>query len=1435
MRLQTALKGGSMKQKAMTDRMRCGKHIHTLSGFIRKTIGQKSKHQQWLLIALLFVFLTGSTAVAVSVGGLTIPRVIQFSKNIAAKISTRKSAASISAKPIIAPIQQTKGAADLDQARNGSQTSPVSPVDFQNGNAGQSNSHYVEGQSIPYRAVLTDLPVGASITLTLGFDIKHGGKHAIDYLTSFKRLQPHLYASHSTPENVDPLAGLSGTFSAPMMFSLPSPSSVGSPVPGQPSASFSSLPNEEKQMTIYNGTITGITYLNQGDLNASQSEATINVTFTPTSETAVLAWGGHIASRADWGFANGVPMSAGGLNGSPYHMRLIDWVNNTPPPSLKNLGSQDRSLSAEAVVPPPTCDVTGTNVVCANSINTYNATTDATNPTYAWTIVGNTSAAAISGGASGSSVTVNAGANQGEYTIQVKITANGFSSVCATKVTVSPTPTTVASNNGPACEGGTIQLSATGNAGDSYSWTGPNGFTSLLQNPTIPNATAAVSGVYTVIRTASGCSSAPATTTVNQPPPLVITETHTNVSCNGSNTGAIDLSVSGGTAPYTYSWTGGATTQDIANLVAGAYTVVVSDKTGCSTSKTITITEPTALTMDATATTIACFGGDATITVTASGGTAPYSGTGSFTVKAGTHTYTVTDANQCKISKTITVTEPPLLSAISSATPILCNGGTSTITVGGAGGTSPYTGTGTFTVTAGTYSYTVTDANGCTATTSITVSQPPALTMDVKATEIACAGGDATVTVTANGGTAPYTGTGQFPAKAGTHTYQITDTNGCITSRTITITEPALLQASSNATAILCNGGTSTITVGATGGTAPYSGIGTFTVGSGTYSYTVTDANGCTATTSVTVTQPTALAMDVSATAVSCFGGDSTVIVTASGGTAPYTGTGTFTVKAGTYEYTVTDANGCSVKKGITVTQPTLLTASSSATEISCFGGEATVTVKADGGTAPYSGTGAFTAKAGTHTYLVTDANGCTATTSITVTEPPLLTASATATEISCFGGEATVKVSATGGSGSYTGTGTFTVKAGKHDYTVTDANGCKATTSITVTEPAELKVETTASEIACFGGESMVSVKATGGTAPYSGTGDFKVKAGTHAYTVTDAKGCTKSVTITVNEPSLLTASSTATPIVCNGGTSTVTVAAAGGTAPYQGTGKFTVTAGTYNYTVTDAKGCTTTTSITVTEPPPVAMAITGPTEVCIGNSVTLTATAGFALYQWSNGATTPSITVSPTTATTYKVTVANANGCSASASWSVATKDCLVGLCSYTQGGWGATPNGNNPAMRLATNFGLVFPTGVEVGIAGTSGYSMLFTTATGVMNYLPAGGPARALNSDATNPLTSNAGVFGGQVLALKINVAMSDKLANPAGYGDLIYTGTGSLNGKKVREILTAMETALGGGALPSGYNIAGLNTLATNLNEALDNCTATTWALANLRR
>src|SRR4051795_8694143 len=216
-------------------------------------------------------------------------------------------------------------------------------------------------------------------------------------------------------------------------------------------------------------------------------------------------------------------------------------------------------------------------------------------------------------------------------------------------------------------------------------------------------------------------------------------------------------------------------------------------------------------------------------------------------------------------------------------------------------GTAPYAGTGTFSVPAGTYSYTVTDHNGCLSTTTGDITEPATVVASSSNTAILCHGGDSTVTVSATGGTAPYAGTGTFSVPAGTYSYTVTDHNGCLSTTTGDITEPAAVVASSSNTAILCHGGDSTVTVSATGGTSPYEGTGTFSVPAGTYSYTITDHNGCLSTTTGDITEPAAVMASSSNTAILCHGGDSTVTVSATGGTTPYAGTGTFSVPAGTY------------------------------------------------------------------------------------------------------------------------------------------------------------------------------------------------------------------------------------------------------------------------------------------------------------------------------------------------------------------------------------------------------------------------------------------------------------------------------------------------------------------------------------------------------
>jgi hypothetical protein len=170
----------------------------------------------------------------------------------------------------------------------------------------------------------------------------------------------------------------------------------------------------------------------------------------------------------------------------------------------------------------------------------------------------------------------------------------------------------------------------------------------------------------------------------------------------------------------------------------------------------------------------------------------------------------------------------------------------------------------------------------------------------------------------------------------------------------------------------------------------------------------------------------------------------------------------------------------------------------------------------------------------------------------------------------------------------------------------------------------------------------------------------------------------------------------------------------------------------------------------------------------------------------------------------------------------------------CTYTQGGWGAPPNGGNPAQNLTDHFVAVYPSGVEVGIPGAGGFSMLFTSAPTVIAYLPAGGKAGALTADLVNPTSTSSGVFGGQVLALQLNVDLSAAGAIPQGLGALTVCNTGtSLDGQTIAQVLAAANTALGGGGLPSGFTFDTLNDLVTNLNEAFDNCEMSDWAAIHI--
>jgi len=576
--------------------------------------------------------------------------------------------------------------------------------------------------------------------------------------------------------------------------------------------------------------------------------------------------------------------------------------------------------------------------------------------------------------------------------------------------------------------------------------------------------TGLAAGTYTITaQDANNCTQT-LSVTITQPAAALSSSSVaiTHVSCNGGSNGAADITVSGGTTPYTYAWSGpfsyNSTSEDITGLSAGTYSVTVTDASGCtSTNNSVTVTQPTALSASSvTVTNLTCNGSnDGSAASSPSGGTGTYTyswSTGSTNasitgLSAGTYSVTVTDANSCTaVNASVVVTEPTAVSVTnSSQTNVLCNGNsTGAVTVSASGGSGSYTyqiGSGSFAssatfsgLAAGTYTITAKDAQGCTGTLSVTITQPAALSSSsVSVTDVSCNGGtDGAADITVSGGTTPYTYAWSGPSSysatteditglsAGTYTVVVTDAKSCTsTNSSVVVGSPTALTLSNGSqTNVACYGNsTGSVTVTAGGGTSPYTykiGTGSYgassTFGSlaaGTYTITVKDANNCTQTLSVTITEPAAalsVSSTVTTTPVSCNGGsDGTADITVTGGTTPYTfawtGTGSYTSSvedpsnfaAGIYSVSVTDANGCTASKAsISITEPAAATISSvTYTDPSCdLASDGTITITAAGGNTltysidsgtSYQNTGSFTGLSkGPYKIAVSDSKGCT-------------------------------------------------------------------------------------------------------------------------------------------------------------------------------------------------------------------------------------------------------------------------------------------------------------------------------------------------------------------------------------------------------------------------------------------------------------------------
>ncbi|MFH2096411.1 MAG: SprB repeat-containing protein, partial [Bacteroidota bacterium] len=848
------------------------------------------------------------------------------------------------------------------------------------------------------------------------------------------------------------------------------------------------------------------------------------------------------------------------------------------------------------------------------------------------------------------------------------------------------------------------------------------------------------------ITDANGCTITSSMLTIGEPPAISIdSEASTDVLCNGDCTGTVTVAASGGTPVLSYNiGSGPQGNGNFTNLCPNTYQVTITDANGCTiVSSNLTVGEPPALSVDSEGSTdVLCFGDcNGTVTVSVSGGTAPLSydlgggpqGNGNFTnLCPGIYQVTVTDANGCTIaSSNLTVGEPPALSLNSEgSTDVLCFGDCNgTVTVVVSGGTPPLSydlGTGpqangNFTnLCPNTYQVTITDANGCTiASSNLTVGEPPALSLDSEgSTDVLCFGDcNGTVTVSVSGGTPPLSyNLGSGPQANGNftnlcpNTYQvtITDANGCtITSSMLTVGEPPGMSLDSEvSTDVLCFGDCNgTVTVVVSGGTPPLS----FDLGSGpqangdftnlcpnTYQVTVTDANGCTITSSLlTVGEPPVLSLiSENVTDVLCFGDcNGTITVVVAGGTPPLSYdngsglqvNGNYTnLCPNTYQVTVTDANGCTIVSSLLIVgEPAeLAIVIDSFLHVSCYGGnDGEINVSTSGGTPTYTytwttvgGSGLVAGaedqsglSTGWYYVTVTDQNLCEDTLSIQLIDPYPILISETHTDVLCNGGSTgTIDITVSDGNPPYTfdwdNDGPDNpdddpedlpgVPAGSYCVTITDAQNCtESLCNIVINEPPVLTLTLdTLTPPLCFeDSNGTATVTAGGGTPGYTITwcnGETGLIAdslydGLCVVTVTDANGCTETVNVNVVEPPELTIDNEAYTDVmpCNGDNNgTVTITASGGTAPLSydigvgppqsGNGTFTGLApGTYTVTVTDANNCAATgTPQTVSEPPAMTMVMDSTMVFCSGDcSGTATATVNGGqlpyTYLWSNG----------------------------------------------------------------------------------------------------------------------------------------------------------------------------------------------------------------------
>ncbi|HCA82465.1 MAG TPA: hypothetical protein DEP18_01665 [Flavobacteriales bacterium] len=845
---------------------------------------------------------------------------------------------------------------------------------------------------------------------------------------------------------------------------------------------------------------------------------------------------------------------------------------------------------------------------------------------------------------------------------------------------------------------------------------------------------------------------------------LAASATNTNALCYGNN-GSLTASATGGKTPYMYSLDGVAYQSSATfSRPAGTYSVFVRDALGCVASTSVTIGQPTQVVIGSVpSTNSSCGNTNGALLINAAGGTAPlqysinggtnFQSSNSFSsLGAGIYNIVVKDANNCSVSTSATVIDnagPSI--AFQAQTNVACHGSsTGSIAVIGSGGTGTLTysinGTtfqsnGVFNnLPAGSYGVIVKDQAGCINGLTIDITEPGALAqfgLNVNQ-HVSCNGGNdgqLQVAVGVGGiGTYSYSINGvNFQSSpvfsnlsAGSYTITVKDVAGCSTTLSAVINQPSALNLTASAVGASCwNATNGTITLSANGGTSPYY----YTVGesfsttnnvfeglgAGTYTVQVTDANGCTATSSIAVTQPAPIQASITTGASTCGGSDGTLGVIGSGGSgAPYTysidnitfgAAGTYSgLAAGNYFIVVRDNAGCEVVFNTiitTTTGPSINTVSS--TNVSCFGGNdgsiSVTNVTGGTGTLYYSLDGSafqtsntFTGVTGGHHIIVVqDQVGCSSSDDITITEPAeIIVGTSINDHVSCFGyNDGSVSVNAAGGIGQivYSLNGGFfqsantfnSLTAGLYQVVAKDAAGCTSSANFIVFQPTQILVGAGYLNVTCNGAQNgEIFVNSSGGTGTheyslnnvtYTSNSSFTgLNGGNYTVFVQDDNGCVASIPVTLAEPAAIVLSSMVSNVSCAGGSNgVVNLSVSGGTPVYTfawnngSTNEdiFNLVAGNYSVIVTDDNGCIKTATYSVTAPTnPIIIngVITNATGATNANgSVDVTITGGTPpySYSWSNGAVVEDLAnVLPGV---YSIQVTDAAGCQTSVGFTV------------------------------------------------------------------------------------------------------------------------------------------------------------------------------------